>query len=72
MPDATQGPVTVTDGCQDDDSSAAPSLEPPMTDDCKDDDSSAATLLEPPMTEHDQFMAAEEAGRVASEKQVSG
>ena len=24
------------------------------------------------MTEHDRFMAAEEAGRVASEKQVSG
>ena len=31
FPDATQGPVTVTNSCQDDDSSAATPLEPPMT-----------------------------------------
>ena len=53
VPDDTQGPATATDCCQD-------------------DDSSAATSLEPPMTEHDQFMAAEEAGHVVSDIQVSG
>ena len=52
VPDATQGPATETNGCQD-------------------DDSSVATLLEPPMTEHDRFMAAEKAGCVASDLQVS-
>ena len=41
------------------------------TDDCQDDNSSDGTPFEPPMTEHDRFMAAEEAGRAASDVQVS-
>ena len=31
IPDATQGPAEATDGCQDDDSYATTSLEPPLT-----------------------------------------
>ena len=61
VPDATQGKGTAA-----------------ATDDCQDEDDSAGTPFEPPppppppsLTEHDRFMAAEEAGRVASDLQVS-
>ena len=72
VPDTTEGAVTVTVDYQEDDSSEATEGAATATNDCLDDDSSDGTPFEPPMTEHDRFMAAEKAVRVASDRQVSG
>ena len=72
VPDTTEAAATATDDCQDGDSSEATEGAATATDDCQDDDSSEGTPFEPPMTEHDRFMAAEEAGHVTSDLQVSG